>query len=408
MGKKYLLPVVGIIVAGLVVYTFAFRSEPAPTGAFGPMGGGPGLAPTVVTVTNVEQGGFSRRTEFVGTLRGIAQAELYAKTSGPILEVYAETGDYVRAGQVLAQIDDAEAREGVRQAEAALKMAEATVAQREAALHVARMNAERSKTLREKALVSEQDDDAVQADLLSAEAQLKLAQAQVEQAVANLSRAQLQLENTRVVAPYNGYIGKRFLDKGAFAATNRPVFSIVDVSTIKLSVSLVDRDAVHIAPGQEATITTNALPGRTFVGKVARISPVFDPASGMTEAEVEIQNHDGLLKPGMLVRVEIAQDSEPSALLVPVSAVVETATGTHLFVAEQGEAESWKAKQVPVRVIGQGEGDRKDLVAVEGMLAVGDQVVTLGHEALRDGATIRLAGVDMAQQGKAPDASKSL
>src|SRR5690606_25056812 len=151
-------------------------------------------------------------------------------------------------------------------------------------------------------------DDAVQADLLSAEAQLKLAQAQVEQAVANLSRAQLQLENTRVVAPYNGYIGKRFLDKGAFAATNRPVFSIVDVSTIKLSVSLVDRDAVHIAPGQEATITTNALPGRTFVGKVARISPVFDPASGMTEAEVEIQNHDGLLKPGMLVRVEIAQD----------------------------------------------------------------------------------------------------
>lgn len=372
------------------------------------MGGGPGMAPAVVNVTHVEQGVFSRRTEFVGSLRGIAQAELYAKTNGPILQVFAETGDYVRAGQTLAQIDDAEAREGVRQAEAALKMSEATIAQREAALHVARMNAERSATLREKALVSEQDDDAAQADLLSAEAQLKLAEAQVEQANANLSRAQLQLDNTRVIAPFNGYIGKRFLDKGAFAATNRPVFSIVDVSTIKLSVSLVDRDAVYVTPGQDALITSNALVGRTFVGKVARISPVFDPASGMTEAEIEVQNQDGLLKPGMLVRVEIAQDSEPAALLVPVSAVVESAAGTHLFVAEQGEAESWKAKQVPVRVIGQGEGARRDFVAVEGTLNVGDQVVTLGHEALRDGASIRLAGAAMAQQENGQDASKSL
>lgn len=395
MGKKYFLPLGGIFVVALLVYVFAFRSTQEGTGmagAPGPRGGRPGSGPAAVTVSKVEQGAFSRRTEFVGTLRAISQAELYAKASGPVMQVFVEIGDQVRKGQLLAQIDDAEAREGVRQSEAALKMAQATVAQRESALHVARMNAERSTALREKALISQQDYDAAQADLLSAQAQLKLAEAQVDQANANLSRARLLLENTQVLAPFDGFIGKRFLDQGAFAATNRPVFSIVDLSTIKTSIALVDKDAVRIRAGQTARVVSDALPGKVFEARIARISPVYDPQTGTTEAEIEIPNPDGLLRPGMLVRVQVAYHSEPSALLVPRAAVVESDRGTFVFVAEPGEADNWTARQISVNVIGEGDGSSQGYSAVEGSLKPGDQVVTLGQETLRDGTPLRLTG----------------
>lgn len=393
MQKKKLI--LGLLSAGvlvLAVYVLFFRSDEAmQAGGMAWSGGGMERAPAVVTAEPVQQGAFAVQAEFVGTLKGVAAAELYAKVTGPITKLYVETGDRVAAGQVLAQIDDAEARERVRQMEAALKMAEATRAQREAALQVAQTNAGRTGSLFEKQLVSEQEQDRVQAELLGAEAQVRLAEAQVDQAQANLSTARLQLEHTAIRAPFDGVIGKRYLDLGAFATTSRPVFDLVDLSTIKTSVALADKDAVRVHAGQEAAIRTDALPGQVFRGTVARIAPVFDPQTGTTEAEIEIPNPQGVLRPGLLVRVAIAFRTEPTALLVPRSAVVTSEQGTHLFVAEPKQDSSWTARQVPVRVLGTSSTAIPELVAVEGTVAAGEQVITLGQEALQDGAPVHLA-----------------
>lgn len=394
MRKKQWWYVAGVLVAAVGGYWLGGGLTSAPETAGGPGGmGGPGGVggPTVVAVASVEQGGFAVRREFVGTLQGIATAELFAKTSGPVTALYANTGDRVRAGQVLAVIDDAAAREAVRQAQAALQIAEANREQREAALRVARTEAARTQQLFDKKLVAEQEQESMQATLASAQAQLRLAEAQIEQARANLSSANLQLANTRVRAPFSGVVGKRFLDRGAFATANRSVFTLVDLSTIKTIVSLPDKDAVYVRPGQPTTVTTELLPGEVFQGRVARVAPLINPETGSTEAEVEISNPKGLLRPGMLVRVQIAQETAADGLLVPRAALVQSQRGTHLFVVAAGQDSALAARQVAVRVLGVSEAAGPERVAVDGSLTAGDRVVTLGQENLRDGAPVRLA-----------------
>lgn len=391
--------------------------------------GGPGSfgmqrRPAAVTTAPVRQGSFTVDAQFVGVLEATSAAELYARSSGQVVEVHADSGDRVRAGQVLARIEPDEAEQQVQQARAALRMAEATLSQREANLEIARATADRTATLSEQDLLSQQDDDAARADLVGAEAQLELARAQIEQAKANLSAAELELRKTHVIAPFDGWVGKRYLDLGDLASTNRPVFSVVDLSIIETTISITEKDASHIDREQTAKVRTEAFPGRVFDGRVARIASVFDPETNTTEAEIEVVNPEALLKPGMFANVSVTYRTEPTALLVPASAVVETETERYLYLAEMpdrtegGEAPgprnaarassagdgraaeaasargpSWVARRVPVRLLGTGTGtEGLAAVEVEGTdaLDTDSRVIILGHERLADGAPVVL------------------
>ena len=412
MNKKILIRgslLILALVAGYLFVTSRGDSESgqAPGSSSGRTGGGMGgFGPASVEVASVRRGEYVASAEFVGTLQANATADLYAKLNGQILEMRADTGDRVRAGQVLARIDPGELNERVQQAQAAQRMAEATLGERRAALGIARSTAERTRALFEQQLVSQQQHDQAQAELQGAEAQVEVAQASVSQALANLGAARAELEKALIVAPFSGTVGKRYLDKGAFAATNRPVFSLVDLSTIKTTVPLTEKDAMRVRVGQSATVTLEADPSVRWQGTVARIASVFDPNTNTTQAEVEIANPDGRLKPGMFANVVIAFAVEPGALLVPRSAVVEDERDTFLFVAQQapapparpgeGEEESappaWTAKRVPVKRIGTGTDARRDQVAIEGPVEPGQSVITLGQQELRDGAPVRIAG----------------
>ncbi len=365
--------------------------------------------PAVVTTAPVEQGAFAVDAHFVGTLEAKSAADLYARTSGQIVQVFADAGDRVHAGQLLARIEPDEAEKKVEQSEAALHVAEATIAQRRANLQIAQATATRTETLFAQDLVSQQDYDSVQADLVGARSQLELAKAQVEQAQANVSAARLELSKTRVIAPFDGWVGKRYLDLGALASTNRPVFSVVDLSTIKTTISLTEKDASHVHAGQPATLTTDAFPGKVFRGQVARIASVFDPETNTTEAQIEVANPQAALKPGMFADVAVAYRTDPTAILVPTSAVVDGESESHVFLAERADragasprpaasrGESppspWIAHKVTVRVVGTGAGGQAAIEAedAENPLAAGSQVIVLGQEALVDGAPVTLS-----------------
>lgn len=424
MNKKILIRgalLILALVAGYLLVTTRGDSESGPGpggrsgmarggsggrgGPGGPGGGGMGgFGPASVEVAPVSRGDFVASAEFVGTLQAKATADLYAKVNGQILEMRADTGDRVRAGQVLARIDPGELNERVEQARAAQRMAEATLGERRATLGIARSTAERTRTLFEQQLVAQQQHDQAQGELQAAEAQVEVAQAAVAQARANVGASRAELEKTLIIAPFSGVIGKRYLDKGAFAATNRPVFSMVDLSTIKTTVPLTEKDAARVRVGQAATVSLEADPAARFQGIVARIASVFDPNTNTTEAEVEIANPDGRLKPGMFANVAIAFAVEPGALLVPRSAVVEDERDTFLFLAEesaappgppQGEGESrpsWTARRVAVKRIGTGTDPRQDQVAIEGPVRPGQSVITLGQQELRDGAPVLVSG----------------
>jgi RND family efflux transporter MFP subunit len=419
LPKKLLVRGGLAVLALAAVYFLVFARDSADSGA---RGGPPGMggmggfgAPALVEAAPVGRGAFQLWAEFVGTLRARAQADLYAKTSGQVVEVLADTGDRVRAGQLLARIDAAEQRERFDQLQAAVAMAEATLAQRRAEHEIARTTAARTESLFAQQLVALQQHEASQAELKGAEAQVAVARAAVAQARANLAAGQVEIEKTRIVAPFDGWVGKRHLDLGAFAAGNQPVFTVVDLSTIKTTVPLTEKDAGQVRVGQPAVVTVEAVPGTEFEARVARLSSLFDPRTNTTEAEVEISNPDGRLKPGMFATVAIALATAPDALLVPRTAVLQGEIGAYVFVvapapaepAEAGEGEGgpeaaapgapedtaqapFVVKRVPVQKLGTGAGAERHLAAVAGRLTPGQKVVVLGHEELRDGAEVRV------------------
>ncbi|MGA7616816.1 MAG: efflux RND transporter periplasmic adaptor subunit [Thermoanaerobaculia bacterium] len=349
--------------------------------------------PAVVRLAKIQQGAFDVAVRFVGRFRAKSAAELFARTEGPLTAVYAGTGDRVRKGQLLARIDDADAQQRVQQSAAALKIAEATFEQRSANLQLAGSQARRSESLFGEKLVSKSDYEIAQGELTTAKSQVELARAQIEQAKANLAAAELELARTRILAPFDGYIGTRYLDLGAQASTNRAIFSIVDVSTIRTTVAVPSHDAVHVHPGQEATVTVDVLPGRIFKGKVSRVSSVFDPQTSTVEAEVEIANSDGVLKPGMFGSVLIAYRTDATALLVPVSAVQRNEHEEWIFVAEATSDDGLAARRVPVRVLPSAKS-APTIAAIEpleGELARGMNVIVLGQEDLVDGARVTSA-----------------
>lgn len=378
-----------LLAASLVLAALLGGCEAESSAKNGPMG----PPPAVVTIAPVTQGEFDVASRFVGRLGARLTAELYARTDGPIVAVYAGAGDRVSKGQLLAQIDPSEAQQRVRQADAALRMAQATLQQRQAGLQVADANAKRSETLAAQKLLSESDYDVKKAELVTAQSQLELARAQIEQAKANLSAANLELDKTKVIAPFDGYIGTRHLDQGAYATTNRSVFSIVDLSLIRTTIAIPGKDAVHIKVGQTATVTADVLPGKKFNGAVARMSSVFDPQTDTVEAEVDVPNPDAELRPGMFASVAIAYRTDPSAILVPTSAVERNEHEEWLYVAEKVDGENGPAlvaRRLTIRAL-ESADPAQTHVAVEplvGTLEPGMNVIVLGQNGLADGAPV--------------------
>jgi len=420
--KQRLLIRAGLAAAGLaLLYFLVCARDPQAAQGPGGFGGMGAFGPAVVETAPVGRGPFEIWGEWVGTLEARAQADLYAKTPGQIVQVLVDTGDRVQQGQVLARIDAAAQREQIDQLAAAVEMARATLAQRRAAMEIARGNAGRTQSLYEQQLVALQQQEAAQAELKGAEAQVQVARAAVEQAQANLSAGRVELEQTLIRAPFSGSVGKRHLDLGAFAAGNQPVFTLIDVSTIETTLPLSEKDAARVRVGQPAVVTVEALRGAEFQGKVARIASLFDPRTNTAEAEVEIANPDGRLKPGMFASVAVALSTAPDALLVPRSALVEEERATYVFTVEHAAARpegagggagredgrrggrngddaaagaggpSWTAKRVQVEVLGTGGGGGRPLAAVEGTLRKGQHVITLGQQELRDGSPVVLA-----------------
>lgn len=405
------------------IFGFDGNSRAADSG--GPPWDQDGPSATVVETRPVERGTYSRRGEFVGTLQAKAAADLHPKLSGQVVELRVDTGDTVTAGQLLARIEDDQQRQELAQQRAALLRAEANLAQRRAALAVAESTGRRVESLSAQNLLPQQAREDAEGALLSARAQVAVAEAQVQEAQAQVDAARVALARTRVRAPFAGRIGKRYLDEGARATTDRTLFSLVDSSVIKTTVPMTAVDATRVREGQTAELESEVFPGERFAGRVARQSAIYDPQTHTTEVEMEFPNPDGRLQPGMFATVTLEFDQVEEALTVPARAIVQaTDTGaagqSFVFVAEEvrqdepaGEdgpetrgATRWRARRLPVRVLGGSLSSDPDaqvpIQALDPQLTVGVPVITLGQDGLAPGASIRLARDLQSTRGRAP------
>ena len=340
----------------------------AATGAAPPAAGGSarggagargGRPPMPVEFAVVKRAPVAEQIQIVGNLIGAATVQVVPRVNGRLATVNVQLGDSVRRGQTVARVEDMEIQEQVRQAEAAFKVAQATIRQRDADLKLAKTNKDRSESLYNRQLLPQQTYDDTVARLEAAQAQNDLANAQFEQAKARLEELKITLQNTIIASPVDGFVSKRFSDAGAFVGPNSPVVAVVDIRTVRMVANLVEKDSKRVPVGTAAAVEVDAFPGEKFSGRVSRVAPVFDPATRTAEMEIEIPNSSYRLKPGMYSRVSLTVDSRANALTVPRNALVELDGKPGVFIANTaggGNASRGGQPQGQGEAQGQGQG----------------------------------------------------
>jgi membrane fusion protein, multidrug efflux system len=213
-------------------------------------------------------------------------------------------------------------------------------------------------------------------------AQLDLARAQASQSKARLDELRITLANTVIVSPVDGFVARRLADPGAFVSQNAPIVDVVDISSVRLVVNIVERDLRQIARGDDASVEVDAYPGESFRGRIARVAPVLDPATRTAPIEIEIPNRDYRLKPGMYARVGITTGRRKDALVAPINALVDLGGRRGVFVPVNDIA-IFRAVQVGL--------EQPTLVEILSGLSDGDRVITTGAGSLRDGDRIVFA-----------------
>jgi RND family efflux transporter MFP subunit len=399
---------------GVLIYNRSGdAADPASAGGAAGGRGGRGIRPPMpVEFATVKRTPVSEQILVVGNLIGAATVEVVPRVNGRLQAVNVKLGDAVKEGQIIARVEDLEIREQVRQAEATFKVGQASIRQREADLTLAKNNLDRSRNLYDRQLLPQQTFDDVDARYQAALAQLDLARAQFEASKARLDELKITLSNTQIVAPVDGFVGKRFLDPGAFASTNAPVASIVDIRVVRMVANMVERDMRRVPVGTPAKVEVDTYPGEQFQGRVSRVAPVFDPATRTAEIEIEVRNADYRLKPGMYSRVNLTIGTRNDAITIPRNALVDLDGKSGVFVAEAsqtpegtrggGPNPTMTARFLPVQT-GIRDGDQ---IEVTSGLNDGARVITTGASALKDGDRIVAVSTGRGRDGRSAGAGQ--
>lgn len=274
---------------------------------------------------------------FSGNVVSENQVELYPEVNAQIAEVYVENGDFVNKGDVLVKLQDEPFRKQLQQSEANLKINNARLKQAKAQLSTLEAQYKRIQALAEKDLSSELELEQINAEKISAEADVELAEAQVEQSAALVDERRNQLTKTLIKAPVTGTIGQRNAQPGMQASASTPLFMIGDLSKLRVEILLTESMLNKIKVGQTAAISVTDQNGEivTINGELSRISPFLNEVTRSTEAEIDIDNQNGLLNPGMYVPVDIFYGESQQATLIPTSAIfIDPNTGSEgIYIA---------------------------------------------------------------------------
>lgn len=351
-------------------------------------GGGPAAPkarpPPLVATARVEARDVPVTVNAPVDLRPLAVFDLGAKALGYLDSVLVERGDRVKRGQVLATVRPSDLPDQLDAERAGLGTVQASLA-------LARTNFERAKALAPKGLVSQQELQQAASALAAAEAAEAASKARIEVLA-------VRLGEMRILSPVDGIVLSRRLDPGALVGPGGggAILTVGQTQVLRVFVSVNERESAGVKVGQLTQVQLDAFPGRTFEGKVVRLSPAFDPTTRTLEAEVQLPNPDGELRIGMYGRAAIVLEVHPGAAVVPASAVVVNSLGRYAFVVE---GDSVRRRTLELGVDG---GDWMEVV--QG-LRPGEVLVTAGADALADGAKIRVAPA-AAERGAPPPAPK--
>lgn len=356
--------VIGLLLAGAVV-TMIMRSSHA--NALEKSNGE--LAKQFVTTVNASTAKSTEPLTLPGTLQGIIESPIYARSSGYVLRWKVDIGARVNKGDVLAEIDTPEVDQQLSQAVAARQQAASS-------LELAKSSAERWEALRKKDAVTAQELN----ERTSAYTQ---AVANVAAADANVRRLQKTEEFKRVVAPFSGVITSRTVDVGDLIDAGnggRALFRLAQVDPLRVYVYVPQAYAQRIKAGDSVTVTQAELAGKQFKGTVARTAGAIDAATRTLQLEINLPNHDNALLAGAYVQVELPISGSSNALLVPQNVILFRAEGTR--VATVGADGKVQLKTV---LLGHDLGNKLEVL---NGITVADKLVVNPADSLADGDVV--------------------
>lgn len=344
-----------------------------------------------VEVASVQRGPMELKRTFSAALEARAEFVVAPKVSGRVERFYANLGDSVKRGQVVAELDDDAYVQEVAQAGANLAVAKANVSGAQSALDIATRELDRMRRLRERGVASEAQFDTARANQLNRKSQLAVAHALVTKAESELRSANIRLGYTKVTAGWRDgsgrrFVAERFVDEGQTVSANEALLRIVEFDPVIAVIYVAERDYARLDVGQAAVLTTDAFPGQRFEARIERIAPVFSEQSRQARVELSVANDNLLLKPGMFTRTTIVLDRIAEATHVPEQALTTRDGKDGVFVVnEDGTSVAWREVDPGIRQDGR--------VQVIGS-AISGRVVVLGQQLLKDGSPITVASRD--------------
>lgn len=316
------------------------------------------------------------------------QAVVSAKIQGRLSELRVEEGSQVRAGEILARLEDAEFRAQVLRAKAAVQRAQADLAEQKRQLRVAR-------DLSQEQVVAKDD-------LEAAESRVRISEAAEKQAEADLALAEAQLENTVIRAPFAGVVLKKMSEVGESVAPIPPgvnistssgaIVALADLATLEVEADVSESNVAKLTPHQPAEVTVEAFPDRKYKAVLRQVIPTADRTKATVQVKVTILDKDKDLKPEMSAKVTFlapesssakSETSEPAVVTVPSEAVVTRDGKPVVFEVREGHV-----RAVPVTT----GAERSGKVVIESGLLGSETLVARPPESLQDGDAVSVRG----------------
>jgi RND family efflux transporter MFP subunit len=336
-------------------------------------------AKSEVTLTKVARENISETLTLTGTAAAPPNQDVRvsALVPGRIAALDVAEGDRVKAGQVIAKIDNRSYLQQIQQAQAAEQQAKAN-------LENAQLSRTRNEDLFERGI-------AARKDMEDARTEQSVTAAALQQAEAALELAHLQLGRTEIASPLTGMVAKRFVSVGeqVDGTAAQPIVEVANLDEIEFQGEAPATYLAKIQAGERVDLTAEAIAGQKFPGRIVAISPAVDPATGVGLVRIRVPNSGGLLRMGMFLSAAIPIDLHAGALVVRPQAIYHDEAGDErVFVVSQNTATA-----VPVRVGIQ----TKDRVELLGGVKEGDTVILTGGYGLGDKAAIQVMSLPTPQ-----------
>jgi multidrug efflux system membrane fusion protein len=327
--------------------------------------------PTVVATAKAGSESVPQYYEAIGTVTAVHQVTISPEVEGRITAIKFESGDVVKQGQLLVQLDDASER--------------ADLATYQAQSHLAQVNLDRARQLAQRQYGSKQDVDVQQSTL--------------DQANAGIAKAQTSIGYMAIKAPFDGVLGIRQVNPGQYLAAGAPIVGLTDLDALYVDFTLPEQDRAQLHTAQEMQLHLDAYPDRTFAAQVQSIDPQVDVNTRSIKVRAELSNPDHALQPGMYANVDVVLPSLTDQVTIPEAAIDYTVYGDTVYVVKPGTDKDGKplldkdgkpqltAQQVFVTV-GQRFGNKADILKG---VAAGDMVVVGGQLKLHNGAPVSLS-----------------